>query len=287
MLPESHEKITEFAANIYISRGGWLAGDFNETRLKSAVLKGTRYEDNITPSRALNWHFYPANETIVREKRDIFNLITLRPTSDWIVSKRQKKVIQLLEEGTSPSLYRALGRVLHHIQDMNTPSHVIPIYHDHDTKDAFESYLVDHWLELERRLVDSEERFGQVMEERYSGDFVSLYNDAGRRLLKNLEPDGALFPVTINRDRISVSSIVFWLPYAGAPTDNDVPLHIDGFGSFGPLGQKFGSRDSVVADGLTVSVDPDVYQDIALFFVSLAIEDTLRGILVFEKMSRE
>ena len=39
-----------------------------------------------------------------------------------------------------------VGRILHHVQDMSTPSHVVPVYHGLVVKDRFETHLHQEYL---------------------------------------------------------------------------------------------------------------------------------------------
>lgn len=285
MKPISHERITEYAVNEYIDAGRLLSEYFEKEKFRKAVLSGAHDEDDITPSRALNWHFYPANTTIANEERDILKLITLRPTSEWITAKRQRKLTSQLEEGLSPSTFRTFGEILHHIQDMSTPSHVVPVYHDHKLTDPFESFLVDSWSIIEERIDNEKKIFKNTLAEKNHGDLLKLYNDGAARLQNSLEPGSGLFPLTINTDNIAVKSTTFWQPYAvGQSSVANVPLDIKGFGNFGPLGALFGKCDSFQYNGEEIIVNQKVFMDIALFFVRLAIKDTIHAILVLEKM---
>lgn len=281
----SHKRITEYAVKEYIGAGRLLSEYFEKGKFRDAVLSGSHDEDNITPSRALNWHFYPANKTLANAKKDMFKFITLRPTSEWFVGKRQSKLIRQLKEGISPSAFRTFGRILHHIQDMSTPSHVVPVYHDHKTKDPFENFLVNNWSIIKERIDNGKDIFKNTLAEENGGDLVKLYNDGATRLQNSLEPGSVLFPLIINTDKAAVESTIFWMPYRnGQRSAADIPLDIEGFGNFGPLGASFGECDSFHFNGRLTSVAPEVFMDIALFFVRSAIEDTIRGLLIFEKM---
>lgn len=52
----------------------------------------------------------------------------MKITSENILNKRIKEFEELVEKN-SFKRYNKFGRILHHIQDMSTPSHVLPIYH--------------------------------------------------------------------------------------------------------------------------------------------------------------
>ena len=74
-----------------------------EEKYYKALLKGAADEDDPTLTRGLNWHFYPANETLTRANRD-FIIFTLRPTSLHIIGKRQEEAgINQLSSNLVPS----------------------------------------------------------------------------------------------------------------------------------------------------------------------------------------
>jgi hypothetical protein len=129
--------------------------------LKKDIIYGTKAEDNMwEPARLFNWHFYYQNDHI--EKRTKF--LKMRRTSEHIFAKRVQNMEDAKSKGKGYG--ESIGRVLHHIQDMNTPSHVVPIYHISD--DYFESFMVDT---LEAGKLDpiipeeSEKLFSTLMEQ--------------------------------------------------------------------------------------------------------------------------
>jgi hypothetical protein len=280
MNPATHKKVTEFALDLFIENGdgGLLAAHLDINRFKNAIVNGTTAEDKVTPSRLLNWHFYPANETTAQTERKLFRVFSLRPTSRWIVNKRQNVLLRTVPAGQSTRLFSTFGRVVHHIQDMNTPSHVLPIYHDHKIKDTFEHYLCANWSAISKELSAEKPGFSVILTTPPDGDFVDLYREAAKRLLFNLEPNGVLFPLPINAGLTVVSSEAFWIPYTREAVPAKVPFGVKGFGSFGPLGAYFGTGTSYRMDGISVSVSPAAFHKVAVFFVRGAIADTLRAL---------
>ncbi len=288
MKPETHKSIAKFALKLFTQQknSSSLRDKLETPRYRQAVLDGTTDEDDITPSRVLNWHFYPSNETIRNEDRDILHIVTVRPTSLWILRKRQKKLLKRLKDGDTVSFFSNFGRILHHIQDMSTPSHVTPIYHGPKIKDPFETYLLENWPLIENELVLMVDKFFSMCESSGiddSSDFVQVYNNAAERLLKNLESDSELFPIILNSDQDSATSDEFWRPYNSAVDSGKIPLDIKGFGTFGPLGHSFGSCNSYEIAGKYVNVDPEVFQKIAVFFMKSAVKDTIQALLCLEQ----
>lgn len=112
-------------------------------QLAEALATGTDAEDSnllTLPQRATNWHFYNRNK-----KLEPFWFANR--SLDVIFSKRIEKLNALLvaPDADPVAVYEQAGRVLHYIQDMSVPGHVIPAYHaklpgNHsDPFDEFES----------------------------------------------------------------------------------------------------------------------------------------------------
>ncbi|QUE91514.1 hypothetical protein [Pseudomonas sp. SCA2728.1_7] len=112
-------------------------------QLAEASAAGTDAEDSnllTLPLRATNWHFYNRNK-----KLEPFWFANR--SLDVIFSKRIEKLNELLAEPDADpvAVYEQAGRVLHYIQDMSVPGHVVPAYHaklpgnDPDPFDEFES----------------------------------------------------------------------------------------------------------------------------------------------------
>ncbi len=112
-------------------------------QLAEAMATGTDAEDSnllTLPQRATNWHFYNRNK-----KLEPFWFANR--SLDVIFSKRIEKLNALLAEPDADpvAVYEQAGRVLHYIQDMSVPGHVVPAYHaklpgNHaDPFDEFES----------------------------------------------------------------------------------------------------------------------------------------------------
>ncbi|MBP5954885.1 hypothetical protein ICA16_04340 [Pseudomonas anatoliensis] len=112
-------------------------------QLAEALATGTDAEDSnllTLHQRITNWHFYNRNK-----KLEPFWFANR--SLDVIFSKRIEKLNALLVEPDADlvEVYEQAGRVLHYIQDMSVPGHVVPAYHaklpgnDPDPFDEFES----------------------------------------------------------------------------------------------------------------------------------------------------
>lgn len=285
MKASTHAEITEIAAEMLTRQGaGKLVQFLGEDKYRKALCQGAKSEDAPTLSRVLNWHFYPANEELRQADRD-FLVWTLRPTSLFILGKRQTEVMHLLSKGPSRRLFTAMGRVLHHLQDMSTPSHVVPVYHGPKVIDPFEDFLEKRWSQLEACL--KVELHRETLPAATSGaDFVTLYQQAGQRLLSGLDAGQGLFPLTLNEEGTQVDSTLFWRTHATSPSVGKIPFKIRGFGSFGPLGEHFGASSSCRIDGKEVQVDDAVYMKISVYYLKEAVVDSLRALQCLENFLR-
>jgi len=280
MKAETHQAITRLALERFL--------DQDETKLRKALKKrrfqnqllwGTKDEDGISPSRILNWHFYPANDTVSKEVELPLLPISIKPTSEKILSRRQGQVERSIKGGASDWLFSNMGRVLHHIQDMSTPSHVIPIYHGPKLEDPFEAYLISHWQPLSGKLTGNNQIIAAAPNSTTDDDFSTLYHKAARRFQERNMTVGWIFPVQLNAAGDQANFDDFWGNYDPETEPcADVPFDVKGFGCFGPLGTAFGQANTLERDGRALSITPKVYAEVAQFFVAHALADTLRAL---------
>lgn len=118
-------------------------GRFVSGRVAEAFVAGAKREDLPTPARGWNWHFYNRDGAVgarwcwlIRcngSNAEIFAERTARleATIAWELG-------QPVGERDDEAIFGVAGRVAHHIQDMSSPPHVLPVYHA--TRDAFDKY---------------------------------------------------------------------------------------------------------------------------------------------------
>ena len=103
----------------------------------AATIHGSRHEDEMLILRRIaNWHFYDPEKQA--EKRFIFIRTQLHT--------RFRELSQLLSAKPAPKdSYELLGRIIHYLQDVTVPAHVVPVFHPRYfvVNDRFDKYPVD------------------------------------------------------------------------------------------------------------------------------------------------
>jgi len=185
-------------------------------KFSDEILRGVEDEDDARPERALNWHFYRSNRKI-KTKEYLF----CKPTSENIFAKRIKEMNKYGKD--DKRRYNNLGRIIHHIQDMSTPSHVIPIFHGGKTRDYFEEFM--------SKQANADALGEKVVRGNSQKNFTTLYKDSAVATLeyirnttfelKEVKTDGQKQTLYLNE---------FWQNHH----QNEDPK-FKGFGSYGPL----------------------------------------------------
>ncbi len=182
MLACTHKTITRLAIDLCQKH---LLEDVLDCKQKDAIIQGSEDEDEKDLYlRATNWHFYKSNDKIPARK-----WFLLKITSENILDKRIKKFEGLVEKN-SFKRYNKFGRILHHIQDMSTPSHVLPIYHGpkfplylspKKIEDHFETFMYknDDNITLEDVHIPSSDN--------NINSFFQIYDNAAHEMLEMLK----------------------------------------------------------------------------------------------------
>lgn len=131
--PQKHVEFSNDAMALYkICTNKFVAG-----KNIKAFAAGAEAEDNPTPSRGLNWHFYSNSGKIGCYWWGPFccngsNVEIFKFRVDTLKERIAAKD-PIIED-----IYFTIGRIAHHIQDMSSPPHVLPIYHT--SNDLFDKY---------------------------------------------------------------------------------------------------------------------------------------------------
>lgn len=259
MKPETHTQLIDLAIK-------HLSPDITFSDVENGKLvEGVEKEDGKTASCGLNWHFYPANDVIAARRWILY------PTSLRIMKKREARFLKNIRRNEHKEIFESLGRVIHHIQDMSTPTNVVPVYHSFWEKtDPFEDYLVDKWNVICPELVNDEQDNSSP-----ESSFTKIYEHSGERLLDSLHDGNGLFPLRNDLTGKNITSEKFWLEHGTGGEKFKPPFNIKGFGGFGEYGIDYNNN----------SLDRTFNRvKVAAFFMSFALNDTIKSIKLFRKM---
>jgi hypothetical protein len=128
---EQHAPISRQAISVYQTCTGRAIPE----ELSKVFIEKVVAEDDMGLERFGNWHFYNNDNNIGRYYFLFYG------ANDKTFQKLLKKLESLLtsNQPNPVEIYKVAGRIAHHIQDMSTPPHVVPVYHHKD--DAFENYM--------------------------------------------------------------------------------------------------------------------------------------------------
>lgn len=276
MKAATHQKITQEALQKYIQgKVKEYDGVFKNALWQECIINGTDWEDVPSVDRLTNWHFYPANDLL---KMKMWNIVI--PSSASLVEERQQELIEELNHGLSERLFTRFGRLLHHIQDMSTPTHVVPVYHGPGLPDPYEDYLEYDWDYLSHAVdADCPGVPGLVNVDQ----FTELYRAAARATQKALASHNLSIHVLIDGVATQTDSKLFWLTHENVRESK--PKHFKhGFGGFGILGEHFGKDEVRYIQGHGYQVNLKNYRCIAATFVNKAIDDSLTALRLFDTL---
>lgn len=129
MLPDAHA--FRLSGHRVMTERAVLAEDMAE--LERWLWQGNRAEDTRI---GIKWRHYSHYH---RPDADL--LLPRRGTSGDRVEVLWEQAEEARRQGDSAAMWTAVGGLLHHVQDMASPPHVVPVAHD--LRDGFESWPVD------------------------------------------------------------------------------------------------------------------------------------------------
>jgi hypothetical protein len=282
MKPCDHFKITKRAIELLPShRLG------NCSRLDRLILCLSSVIEDFWPPqvRLTDWHFYdPETDLLQRcEKRILGCRLTIRPTSKVIYERRVRELERKIRKGGSKRVFASIGRVLHHVQDMSTPAHVTPVYHDLRIPDSYESYSSKHIEERLSRVSIPPERLSEL--EDGVPKLSDLREKAAEATLDHLNGEETGFPCCIDGEATKARWDLYWRPYSEAKGGEGV-LAQKGFGSYGALGKRFGET-CAQEEGRTYRVEAEVFRDLHGHLVKKAVKDSLQVLMWAERQMPE
>jgi len=256
----------------------------------SLIQEGAKDAD-ISPiyTRATNWHFAPHNlehQTLQEPIWSFMEPLTVHISSDYILKKRYEEMQKEIGKQSKVDAFKLLGRVLHHIQDMSTPSHVVPVYHGPLIADSFETYLNREFLAKDLNLTTISAHLQQAPTELKPAPgttVVDLYLQAADNTLQLLHPENSSFIANRNGVRCSLPWSYFWADKStrhknGYPNE----CTVGGFGSFGPLGKHFGTVGEIQSGDDVFIIEKEVYDKLCTGLVRDMLVNSLRTLFLLE-----
>lgn len=245
--PKFHQLITRTA----LQRWQRISGVEFSAETMALIIQGSSQEDAPTWSRLQHWHFYRSQAAI----------------ADWrwlhLTSERRVRQLQeaLLTSRGQAAHWGYLGRLLHHLQDMSTPSHVIPVYHDPCFADAYEVAMTAYQPDWQHLALDTSLSPGEEL------DALQRYTDAAQASLAWLASDEAMLHGDCDGSPFPLPSNLFW---QAPSTDQTGWL---GFGRRGPLFSAFGQTELQYAQH-RITVSRTEYQRIYHHFFRKAVTES-------------
>ena len=207
-------------------------------------------------SRMFRWNYYNSSE---EQQREVLGLIETR------FQEHYRTLLRDIELGDRLEIrLKAVGRIISYLQDVTSPSKVVPVYTGRwwrfSFSDRFDRFPLDSSAIDERLTGSCAKTLSQVE------DFESLLAKTAGRTIQAIKDDIKGYPVTWE---------AFW---AFADKDGD-------FGEYGIAGNQFGKR-SVFKCGdsercLLLEDDP-LYQEFALQRHVHAVEATMQALLIMQ-----
>ena len=246
MNKDDHRKITQFTTKYFEHL---FTSEFIKLLKEkgSLIAEGSKKEDEGVFTRKMNWHFYRAENSPYLKP---FLFGGIHPSS----RKRFIEHATILTEKVNTnnnvkSIFLLAGRIIHHIQDMSTPAHVIPIYHgpslnplhSFSIKDGFEEFSksnIEKYLPGVQNLINDNKDYDRNLKES-NGTMISLYDLVAKRTLDYLESDNARFKAKVNGVEKTVTPDLFWKKFDPTKLNNDKK---NGWGSYGLFGKGTGEK---------------------------------------------
>jgi hypothetical protein len=266
---KSHKEITEYV----IDRFSHLLSD-NIIRYKKYISKGSIKEDGLELHRPKHWHFYTPKDSTYLKPFEWLG-ITIYPSSNH----RYNHLCTALQDISDKEIFfTTVGRVIHHIQDMSTPAHVIPIYHGLSFMPFVFATKIDM---LEEYAKDN------LSKEMSNNIFVSSSNDIEsiESLIKYYHISATKTKEYIKDKKIkikdtTVSLDIFWKEYHSSMSNNRLK---DGFGEYGKYHKHFGKDFLLFIDNKEYLLRFEDYKSVYIELINKMILETLYTLIYIDK----
>ncbi len=287
MKAEDHEILTEKAIKLFCANS---TSRFSKDleHYMNTVIRGSKDAD-LTPylTRITNWHFFKENDRLAPKQIRLLSflpLLTIHPTSDNILKRRITELKSEFQKGVSKKLFQLVGRVLHHIQDMSTPSHVVPVYHGFNIKDSFEVYSEKQIHKSIEELPFSDTWIKDSLSEN-NVDLYAIYKNSALYMLNYLFDSENTFDVEVNGKIKTISWGYFWERNHMKKSEfsHKEGTRFQGFGRFGVLGKYFGATNPKIGETNRYNIPDNIYSDLHKKIVEKSIGDSLSALSYINK----
>jgi hypothetical protein len=279
MKGSNHKSLTQIAVDIFTDHfDSPLAGIIAANR--RCIAEFSEAEDTSPlVERITNWHFFKSHNDLKPGRYQIDLLpgtIPVTPTSERILATWLAEFTAARQENDTDTICDRLGRILHHVQDMSTPAHVTPVFHDMKTRDSYELHLYKRVTGGLLETVPRSSCIAAYSEKPPAADIMTIYRDAARETQQLL---AAPIPVTVDGTDTEGSWNLFWKEFS--PDTARVPPDsvLYGFGSYGPLGRDFGATAPVRRRDVTYRISQQVYDSLMTTLVRNAIGNSIRALV--------
>jgi hypothetical protein len=126
---ELHKIYTERAARLYVQQcHGKVIGKQGETIAQGTFDEDADHSIGNMWIRGTNWHFYNrGNQYEVDIASPVVKVLDRVFTAR--ITDFDRTIGKIVDASDHKNIYNKAGRVLHYIQDMSVPSHVVPVFH--------------------------------------------------------------------------------------------------------------------------------------------------------------
>jgi hypothetical protein len=264
---EHHQKITKKAiAEFKKYQKQKLAEE-----IEKIIVAGCVGEDKVLSTfRWRNWHFLHPKEELGK-KWFIMNQSMLPRFCG--LDKRLHRLIKEYKETNSEAkrkkllkeIYRQIGRIIHYLQDVSVPAHVVPIYHGPGSPDKFDGYEYEYGPECEEgeKSVDLEMEKGLTLKRLLRKSACATVKSIG---------EGNTFYITKDGKEVLVTWEVFW----SKPRS-------EGFSEYGILKNNFGVSRIRDDKGHEYLVEDNVYKRFFGKQYRQAINTTIKALLYLQE----
>jgi hypothetical protein len=287
MMPGDHVALTRKAIELFSRYSSSASADKFEQYAKQ-VIKGSRTADFLPVRiRLTHWHFFRENEKLKPKRIQFFPFppcCTIYPTSEHILRRRIEQLRREIARKNEAKTFSLTGRILHHVQDMTTPAHVVPVFHGGCVRDSFEEFSGDNIENyLDEALVSRADCDG-IAGEAHAG-LTHIYKNAARSTLQHLCDPESRFDVIVNGETRRIGWDSFWERYGFPRSERSGKAFcfFDGFGRYGVLGKHFGEEEVRTPLGNYV-IPVEVYETFFRCTLKKILLDSLRTFFCVDRL---